>query len=55
MQQIRRNCRIVNNLTKYIKVCDKKNKIIKKQKRKKYCKVMQNAKQFLKKLFEIAK
>jgi len=55
VQQIRRNCRIVNNWTKYIKACDKKNKIIKKQKYEKYCKIMQNAKQFLKKLFKVAK
>jgi len=42
MRQIKRNCRIVNNWTKYIRVYNKKNKIIKKQKREKYCEIMQD-------------
>lgn len=40
---------------KYIRECDKKNRIIRKQKQRKYRKIMQNAEQFFEKLFEIAK
>ncbi len=41
--------------TKYIQACDKKSKIIKKQKCSEYWKIMQNVEQFLKELFKTAK
>ncbi len=55
MQQIRRSYWIVDDWTKYIQACDKKSKIIRKQKRSKYQEIMQNVEQFLRKLFKTAK
>ena len=55
MQWMRRSCWIINNWTEYIQACDKKSKIIRKQKRSKYQKIMQNVKQFSRKLFKTAK
>ncbi len=54
-RQMRRSCQIINDWTKYIQACDKKSKIIRKQKRSEYWKIMQNVKQFLRELFKTAK
>ena len=53
--RMRRSCRIVDDWTKYIQACDKKSKIIRKQKRSEYREIMQNVKQFSRELFQIAK
>ncbi len=53
--QMRRSCWIVDDWTKYIQACDKKSKIIRKQKRSEYREIMQNVKQFSRELFQIAK
>ncbi len=55
MQWIRRSCWIINNWTEYIQACDKKSKIIRKQKRSEYWEIMQNVEQFLRELFKTAK
>jgi len=55
VQRMRRSCRIVNDWAEYIQACDKKSKIIRKQKRSEYRKIMQNVEQFSRKLFKIAK
>ncbi len=55
MWWMRRSCWIINDWIKYIWACDKKSKIIRKQKRSEYWKIMQNVKQFSRKLFWIAK
>ena len=55
MQWMRKSCRIINDWTKYIQAYDKKSKIIRKQKRSEYWKLMQNVKQFLRRLFKTAK
>jgi len=55
VQWMRRSCWIINDWTKYIQACDKKSKIIKKQKCNEYWKIMQNVEQFLKELFKTAK
>ena len=54
-RHMRRNCRIVVNWTKYVKIYHKKNKIIRKQKWDKFRIIMQRSKQFSKKIFEIVK
>ncbi len=55
MQWMRKSCWIVDDWAKYIQACDKKSKIIRKQKRSKYWKIMQNVEQFSKELFKTAK
>ncbi len=55
MQWIRRSCWIINDWTEYIQACDKKSKIIRKQKRSEYWKIMQNVEQFSRELFKTAK
>jgi uncharacterized membrane protein len=55
VRRMRRSCRIVDDWTKYVRACDKKGRIIKKQKRDKYRKAMKCAKQSPKKLFGVAK
>ena len=55
VQQMKRSCWIINDWTEYIQACDKKNKIIRKQKRSEYWKIMQNVKQFSRELFKTAK
>ena len=55
IQWMRRSCQIINDWTKYIQACDKKSKIIRKQKCSEYWKIMQNVKKFLRKLFKTAK
>ena len=55
VQWIRRNCRIINNWTEYIQACNKKSKIIRKQKHSKYQEIMQNVEQFSRKLFKTVK
>ncbi len=55
MQWMRRSFWIINDWTKYIQACDKKSKIIRKQKRSEYWKIMQNVEQFLRELFKTAK
>ena len=52
---MRRSYQIINNWTEYIWACDKKSKIIRKQKRSEYQKIMQNIEQFLRELFKTAK
>jgi len=52
---MRRSCWIINNWTEYIQACDKKSKIIRKQKRSEYWKIMQNVEQFSRKLFKTTK
>ncbi len=46
---------IVDNQIKYIRIYNRKNKIIKKQKQEKYRNVIKNIEQFFKKLFSVAK
>ncbi len=55
MQWMKRSCWIINNWTEYIQACDKKSKIIRKQKCSEYWKIMQNIKQFSRELFKTAK
>ena len=55
MWWMRRNCWIINDWVEYIQACDKKSKIIRKQKCSKYQEIMQNVKQFSRELFQIAK
>ena len=55
VQWMRRSYQIINNWTEYIWACDKKSKIIRKQKRSEYQKIMQNIEQFLRELFKTAK
>ncbi len=55
MQWMRRSYQISDDWAKYIQACDKKSKIIRKQKRSEYQKIMHNVKQFLKELFKTAK
>jgi hypothetical protein len=55
MQRMKRNCWIIDDWTEYIQVCDKKSKIIRKQKRSEYWKIMQNVEQFSRELFKTAK
>ncbi len=55
MQWMKRSCWIIDDWTKYIQACDKKSKIIRKQKCNEYQKIMQNVEQFLKELFKTAK
>ncbi len=55
MWQMRRSCWIINNWAKYIQACNKKSKIIRKQKRSEYWEIMQNIKQFSRRLFKTAK
>ena len=52
---IRRSCWIIDDWAKYIQACDKKSKIIRKQKCSEYQEIMQNVEQFLRKLFKTAK
>ncbi len=52
---MKRSCQIINDWAEYIQACDKKSKIIRKQKRSEYWEIMQNIKQFLKELFKTAK
>jgi len=55
VQRMRRSCWIIDDWAEYIQACDKKSKIIRKQKRSEYWKIMQNVKQFSRELFKIAK
>ncbi len=55
MQRMRKSCWIIDDWTEYIWACDKKSKIIRKQKRSKYQEIMQNVEQFLRKLFKTTK
>ncbi len=55
MQWMRRSCWIIDDWTKYIQACDKKSKIIRKQKCSEYWKIMQNVKQFSRELFKTVK
>ncbi len=55
VQWMRRSCWIINDWAKYIQACDKKSKIIRKQKRSEYWEIMQNIEQFLRKLFKTVK
>ncbi len=55
MWWMRRSCWIVDDWVKYIQACDKKSKIIRKQKRSKYREIMQNVEQFSRELFQIMK
>ena len=55
MQWIRKSCWIINDWTEYIQACNKKSKIIRKQKRSEYWEIMQNVEQFSRKLFKTAK
>ena len=55
IRRLRRRCRIVDDWAKYIKTCDKKEKIIRKHKRDEFRKIMQKSKHISKNLFEIAK
>ncbi len=55
MQRMRRSCWIINDWTEYIQACDKKSKIIRKQKCSEYQKIMQNVEQFSRELFKTAK
>ena len=52
---MRRSCWIIDDWTEYIQAYDKKDKIIRKQKRSEYQEIMQNIEQFLKELFKTAK
>ncbi len=55
MQWMRKSCQIINDWAEYIQAYDKKSKIIRKQKRSEYWKIMQNVEQFSRKLFKTAK
>ncbi len=55
VQRMRRSCWIIDNWTKYIQACDKKSKIIRKQKRSQYQEIMQNVEQFSRELFKTMK
>ncbi len=55
MWWMRKSCQIINDWTKYIQACDKKSKIIRKQKRSEYQEIMQNVEQFSKELFKTVK
>jgi len=55
MQWMRRNYWIIDDWTKYIQAYDKKSKMIRKQKRSEYWKIMQNVEQFSRELFKTAK
>ncbi len=55
MQWMKRSCWVINDWTKYIQACDKKSKIIRKQKCNKYWKIMQNIQKISTKLFKTAK
>ncbi len=55
MQWMRKDCQIINDWIEFIQACDKKSKIIRKQKRNEYWKIMQNVEQFSRKLFQILK
>ena len=55
MQWMRKNCWIVDDWVKYIQACDKKSKIIRKQKHNEYQEIMQNVEQFSRELFQIMK
>ncbi len=55
MQRMKRSCWIVDDWTKYIQACDKKSKIIRKQKCSEYQKIMQNVEQFSREQFKTAK
>ncbi len=52
---MRRSYQIINDWAEYIQACDKKSKIIRKQKRSKYQEIIQNVEQFLRELFKTAK
>ncbi len=55
MWWMKRSCWTVDDWTEYIQACDKKSKIIRKQKCSEYWKIMQNVKQFSRRLFKTAK
>ncbi len=55
MQRMRKSCWIVDDWVKYIQACNKKSKIIRKQKCSEYQKIMQNVEQFSRELFWITK
>ncbi len=55
MQWMRKSCWIVDDWVKYIQACNKKSKIIRKQKCSEYQKIMQNVEQFSRELFWITK
>ena len=55
MWWMKRDCQIINDWIKYIQACNKKSKIIRKQKRSEYQEIMQNVEQFSRELFQIMK
>ena len=55
VQWMKKSCWIIDDWTEYIQACDKKSKIIRKQKRSEYQEIMQNVKHFLRELFKTAK
>lgn len=55
VRRMRRSCRTVSDWTEYIRACDKKGKIIRKQKRSEYREAMQNVEQSSRGLFRTAK
>ncbi len=55
VQWMKKSCWIIDDWTEYIQACDKKSKIIRKQKRSEYQEIMQNVKQFLRELFKTTK
>lgn len=55
VRRMRRRCRTANDWTEYVKACDQKGKIIKKQKREEYRNAMKDAEQSSKRLFGAAK
>ncbi len=55
MQWMKRSCQIIDDWAEYIQACDKKSKIIRKQKHSEYQEVMQNVEQFSRRLFKTAK
>ncbi len=55
MQWMRKDCWIIDDWVEYIQACNKKSKIIRKQKRSEYWEIMQNVEQFSRELFQIMK
>jgi len=55
VRRMRRSCRTVGDWAEYIRACDKKGKIIRKQKRSEYREAMQNVEQSSRGLFRTAK
>ena len=55
VRRLRRRCRTADDWAEYVKACDKKGKVIRKQKRDEFRKVMQESEQTPKRLFEATK